>query len=68
MKRSEALRSQIGTKRYHLTLSLYPAVRANVERQVEDLERELATELAREAKPDYQEPQFQMPAWGTYGT
>ena len=68
MKRSESLRSQIGTKRYHLTLSLYPAVRANVERQIAELEQELALQLKREAEPGYKEPEWQMPAWGTYGT
>lgn len=68
MKRSEQIRSQIGTKRYHLTLNLYPAVRENIERTVAELEKELELQLKREAEPEYKEPEWQMPAWGTYGT
>ncbi|CAB4131272.1 hypothetical protein UFOVP121_75 [uncultured Caudovirales phage] len=68
MKRSEALSSQIGTKRYHLTQNLSPSARAYVERTIAKLEQELAIELAKEAAPDYKEPEWQMPAWGTYGT
>lgn len=68
MKQSESLKSQIGTKRYHLTQTLYPSARAHVEATIARLEQELAIELAKEAAPDYKEPEWQMPAWGTYGT
>ena len=68
MTQSKFIQMSIETHQNYLTMQLSPEALANIRLKVAGLEIRLAEQLIVEAATDYQEPKFEMPAWGTYGT
>ena len=68
MTQSKFIQMSIENHQSYLTMQLSPEALASIRLKVAALETRLARQLIVEAEPNYQEPKFEMPAWGTYGT